>query len=548
MISRKSKYSLIIVFSAVVTSIVFVPLNFDALIIPKMAILFCMALYILPRTILGYRNILTNKTKILFSTLITLIIFQFILMLIFSGSILEQQVFGRTGRGLGFLTHVSLLIFLVAAATFIDRINFNLMIKGFFVSSLISGIYAILQKNNIDLFDWASKTNGVIGTLGNPNHQGVFAAMALVPSVVLLMNYRLKKFLVPISIIFSLYSIYIAQATQGYLSAAASVVAFSLIFLWFKNRIIFFAGIVFSSILSLMVILGTLNHGPFAEFLYKISVQSRGDFWRSAIGTANAHPLVGGGFDSFGDNYLIYRDVIAANHSFAEMTDNAHNYILEYAATGGYPLMLYHVLMIFLVIYIFISQMKKFEKFDSSFTAIFVAWLAFQVHTVVSPGNIGLMIWNSLFSGAIIGLNLNKAGTNFSMQPKQPAINWKIDMLSYSLLTVGVIVIAPLFNTDRLLLKGLSSTNATLVIEQVNKYPRSSVKFNLVGQTFVRSNLLAETLEVGRSATKFNPNAASGWALILINPLATIEERKIAKAQILRLDPLNKEVQQFKFD
>jgi hypothetical protein len=53
---------------------------------------------------------------------------------------------------------------------------------------------------------------------------------------------------------------------------------------------------------------------------------------------------------------------------------------------------------------------------------------------------------------------------------------------------------------------------------------------------------------VGRSATKFNPNAASGWALILINPLATIEERKIAKAQILRLDPLNKEVQQFKFN
>jgi hypothetical protein len=44
---------------------------------------------------------------------------------------------------------------------------------------------------------------------------------------------------------------------------------------------------------------------------------------------------------------------------------------------------------------------------------------------------------------------------------------------------------------------------------------------------------------------EFNPKSAGLWALILVNPNATVEERLNAKKVILELDPLNKNVMDF---
>ena len=51
-----------------------------------------------------------------------------------------------------------------------------------------------------------------------------------------------------------------------------------------------------------------------------------------------------------------------------------------------------------------------------------------------------------------------------------------------------------------------------------------------------------QALDLARSAVEFNPNSAILWALVLMNPSATFDERVKAKAEILKLDPLNKEV------
>jgi hypothetical protein len=57
--------------------------------------------------------------------------------------------------------------------------------------------------------------------------------------------------------------------------------------------------------------------------------------------------------------------------------------------------------------------------------------------------------------------------------------------------------------------------------------------------------LIDDVFEMSGSATKFNPNHVAGWALILINPIATVEERTNAKMEVLRLDPLNKQFKNF---
>jgi hypothetical protein len=97
------------------------------------------------------------------------------------------------------------------------------------------------------------------------------------------------------------------------------------------------------------------------------------------------------------------------------------------------------------------------------------------------------------------------------------------------------------------LLEGLNTQNGNLIIESTMLYPRSETRNNLVGLELLKSNLLPQSLEVAKRATQWNPNAVSGWGLIVANPIATNEEREFARLQILRLDPLNKEAKKLKF-
>jgi O-antigen ligase len=90
------------------------------------------------------------------------------------------------------------------------------------------------------------------------------------------------------------------------------------------------------------VILGFSNNGPLSKIIYKVSVQSRGEFWQSAFNTANANPIFGIGLDSFGDYSLLFREQTV----IGEYTDSAHNYILDIMVIGGYPLALIYILII----------------------------------------------------------------------------------------------------------------------------------------------------------------------------------------------------------
>lgn len=78
--------------------------------------------------------------------------------------------------------------------------------------------------------------------------------------------------------------------------------------------------------------------------------------------TANDNPIFGVGLDSFGDYSLKYRDQIAANHSFAEYTDNAHNFFLEHAATGGYPSAILNLLIVLSVFFAFIIIQRDIKN------------------------------------------------------------------------------------------------------------------------------------------------------------------------------------------
>ena len=157
------------------------------------------------------------------------------------------------------------------------------------------------------------------------------------------------------------------------------------------------------------------------------------------------------------------------------------------------------------------------------------------------------MIWNSILCGVLIGTDAKYFGDQSNSQQKVLLPKFKVNTMSILLPLIGFILMLPYFNSDRLLLKGLNTANADLVVQSVKSYPESVSKYNLIGQELLRSNLPILALDVARSAVEFNPNAPSAWGLVLINQSTPVEERQKAKEQILRLDPLNTEVLAFKF-
>jgi O-antigen ligase len=539
----KIKPDRLVVYMAVVISLVFTPINIDALIIPKVALLFTLAMYILPELVTNIKNFFSDQKLVLLFIISSAIIFQMIIVMLLSDAPFEQEFFGRTGRGLGFSTFFSVLILILCMAMFSKISDSNFIIFWLSFSGLVSSLYALTQRFGFDIFNWESRTNGIIGTLGNPNFQSSFTAMTLIPILVYSFRQSIKYVILAINLLIFISTLYFTQSTQGYVVLPVAVLVFLLLFTWYSKRVFFFFLISSGTLAGVVAIAGMLNKGPLAYYLYKPSVQSRGDFWRSAFNAANANPVFGTGIDSFGDSFLIYRDRLEV-----EMADNAHNYFLEFAATGGYPLAILNLLIVFLTLYSFISLQKKLGRFDAKLSSIFCAWVVIQMQSLISPGTVTLIVWGAILSGFIIGSNVKYTIDQNHIKEKESKPSFISKTASVSLLIVGLLIMFPLYKVDRDLKKGLALKNGDMIMKAVTAYPESSVRYNAFTQEFLKSNLLPQALDLGRKAAEFNPNAVSAWALVFINPQAPLEERVRARGEILRLDPLNTEVFKFKLE
>ena len=208
----------------------------DALIVPKIIVLATAAGYMLPLLIKNNRQLLDTKSKR--NLLIVSILFTAYMLFVMASSQapFEQEIFGQTGRGLGFITYFSLLILMLYTQIKIKFENLPIILSGLFLSCTFSSIYSIMQYLGFDIFDWRTQTNGIIGTLGNPNFQSSFVAISLIPTIAFFWDKKNKLFTIPIVTIIFLFTLFICNSTQGYIATIASLIYLTLTFLWFNGR------------------------------------------------------------------------------------------------------------------------------------------------------------------------------------------------------------------------------------------------------------------------------------------------------------------------
>jgi hypothetical protein len=166
---------------------------------------------------------------------------------------------------------------------------------------------------------------------------------------------------------------------------------------------------------------------------------------------------------------------------------------------------------------------------------------------MVNTQTLAFVSWNAVISGAVIGM----AGTSTQLSRNtvelnaQPGKLKNSNLLGSILLIIGLIIMFPYFNNDRLTVKANNSGNGDLLIRATTSYPEFALKYSQASQALLESGLPAPSLFLARKGVEFNPNSVNLWALILANPTASIEDRQIAKSKILELDPLNKELKAF---
>ena len=115
---NKVIFNKLIVYVAVVISLIFTPFNFDALIIPKVILLFVLVLYLLPVIFLNIRFYVKDRQLLFLFIVSVLILLQMLLVMIISKAPFAQEFYGRTGRGLGIATFFSVLVLLLCMATY----------------------------------------------------------------------------------------------------------------------------------------------------------------------------------------------------------------------------------------------------------------------------------------------------------------------------------------------------------------------------------------------------------------------------------------------
>ena len=352
---------------------------------------------------------------------------------------------GDTQRKNGFLSYFCLTILMLFAARSITFQNVVTVFKTGIYTSLILGVYGIIQITGNDFVKWVNPYNSMISTVGNPNFASAILAVLTLLSIFGLSIENFSKFyktLIIVSISVSIFCIVESDSRQGLL-----VIFFGLLFYlsalsYVKLRKLGLAIIFISVISSIAAIMGMLQKGPLASLLYKDSVSVRGYYWQAGFKMFKENIFTGVGVDRYGAYFKEFREVsYPLKYGYEIGSSNAHNLIIQLFSTAGLLVGLSYMALLGYVFFVGLKLIKNTVGNNQKIAiSLIAAWLGFQSQTIISIDNIGVSVWGWLFGGAILGLSNvidSKSKEDFnSKQNKRYSINLNYHQILLSLFFV----------------------------------------------------------------------------------------------------------------
>ena len=459
--------------------------------------------------------------------------------LLLSNSPAAQQIYGTSGRYLGFLHYFFLLLIFLGFSTLNARVIWPKILKSVALLGTFEAIYGCLQLLGLDIFPWENPNKWVFGTFGNPNYLSSFLALSATATayVTIVEKITAVKFLWLTSALFQIVIILFSDSSQGLILVAFGLFAIEMILSFQRSKIL--GGILFSlgSLTALLATLGIFQYGPLTKFVYQDSVSYRGDYWRAGVRMFSENWLYGVGLDSYGDHYRMYRDTTSANRRGFDMVSNsAHNLFIDLAATGGVILLVGYLAILGLVSLSIFSVLKSGSKITLEYKVLITLWLAFNLQTLISINVPALAIWGWIFSGLILAHgNEGKYSELLNNRRRKKDNNYLV--ISSVCCAICVAFVAPIISRDAKLNDALKKNEPLAITQAILSFPRDADQIAQMALAFSDADLDKQSLELARQAISENPNSSRAWQVIAKSSLANQVERDQAVKALIVLDP-----------
>ena len=472
---------------------------------------------------------------------------------------LSQNLYGTYGRNTGFVAYLSLALVAIASLSLRRKSSFEKIIAGLFIAGFVNVMYCLWAWQVGDFIGWNNPYNTILGTFGNPNFIGAFLGIFLSVLVAYAVQpaCSLKfRVLIILTFVIGVLEIRHSNAVQGVAVTAAGVSIVGFYFLRSKNNpIITISYVAIVLTLGVTAVLGALQKGPLAQYIYKTSVSLRGEYWQAGINMAKEFPLTGVGMDSYGDWYRRLRDASALIMPGPNtVTNAAHNVNFDILAYGGWILFATYCTLLLVTLIAIIKVTIRQKHYDHIFVSLAVGWGCYQVQALISINQIGLAIWGWLFSGVLVAYEVatrNGNETTFSkIVTKKSKTQSGQEIFSPQLvgglgLVVGLIISAPPLSADmkwRSALQSQSQSQVEAALEPSYLNPPSSSRLANAVQLFEQSNLPDLAYTYARRGTEFNPDYFDAWKVLYFISKSSQADKEIALENMKRLDPKNKNV------
>jgi hypothetical protein len=238
------------------------------------------------------------------------------------------------------------------------------------------------------------------------------------------------------------------------------------------------------------------------------------------------------------------------------VTNSAHNVVLDIFSYGGYPLLISYLGILILGAATIISNLKRTRSYDPLFVGLSVAWVGYQLQSIISINQIGLAVWGWVLTGALISYerilkkgelptleSKSKAG---GAKSKQPQTNvFSAPLIAGVGVVAGLIIATPPISSDMSWTSAVKSRSAAsvenaLVPSYLN--PSSSERYLIAVRTFESSKLFNLAHKYALVGVRFNPENFGAWLELYSISSSTEAEKEEALRNMRRLDPFNAEI------
>jgi hypothetical protein len=232
------------------------------------------------------------------------------------------------------------------------------------------------------------------------------------------------------------------------------------------------------------------------------------------------------------------------------VVNTAHNVPLDIFAFGGWPLFITYLLIFGLVGVKSLLFAIRLNNYDPIFISLFVAWLGYQLQSLISINQIGLAVWGWVLSGALLGY-MRTFPT--SMLPEKVKSQEKVrvsgvqqfvspQLAAGVAIVIGGLVSVPPLAADMKWLAAQKSQVATELENSMQKgylNPLNTYMYLINVQIFENSNLNELAHKYALEAVDFNPDYFDAWRLLSLLKNTSAEEKQLALTNMRRLDPKN---------